>query len=469
MAGTGRDHLLTDTEILAALGRAAKDGGEEWLPDSTRRGEGRLCFRALPSGGHWYFRYTKSNGTRDTLPIGSYAQPGRTKNESRAAGYTLKDARMKADELASLLKHPETADIRAHLESQQRAAEAKHEADQRAAEERRRVERSRSLTLGRLCELYCDYLQAQGKTSAQSVRNALTLHVLSQSVADKPAREVNRAELAQIIRQLVEDGKTRIAGLIRSYLSSAYTLAMNAEGDTTAPSALIPFNIETNPTSGIKAIPVAERNRVLTETELRAFMRRLGEGKSAIRDTLQFCLLAGGQRPEQVARAQIKDYSDGMLTLLDSKGNRRNPRIHVLPLAPRARLLLDGLVARAQTLGSAILFSSTGRLPVDISRVSRQATAISREMVEAGEAVEPFQAKDLRRTVETMLAPKQMHVSKDIRAQVMSHGLSGVQVQRYDRYEYLEEKRQALERWERRLTEIETGTQSRVVPFPKAG
>lgn len=36
-------------------------------------------------------------------------------------------------------------------------------------------------------------------------------------------------------------------------------------------------------------------------------------------------------------------------------------------------------------------------------------------------------------------------VSKDIRAQVQSHGLGGIQARHYDRHEYMFEKRAALE------------------------
>ena len=63
-----------------------------------------------------------------------------------------------------------------------------------------------------------------------------------------------------------------------------------------------------------------------------------------------------------------------------------------------------------------------------------------------------FDARDIRRTCETLLAG--MGVNRDIRAQLLSHGLSGVQDKHYDRHGYIEEKRTALERWEGLLTEI---------------
>jgi len=52
-------------------------------------------------------------------------------------------------------------------------------------------------------------------------------------------------------------------------------------------------------------------------------------------------------------------------------------------------------------------------------------------------------AGDLRRTVETRLAAAR--VGSDIRAQLQSHGLGGVQARHYDRHDYLAEKRAALE------------------------
>ena len=64
---------------------------------------------------------------------------------------------------------------------------------------------------------------------------------------------------------------------------------------------------------------------------------------------------------------------------------------------------------------------------------------------------EPFDLRDIRRTVETMLAS--LGVSRDIRAQLLSHGISGVQAQHYDRHDYLEEKRATLIKWERHLTQ----------------
>ena len=91
------------------------------------------------------------------------------------------------------------------------------------------------------------------------------------------------------------------------------------------------------------------------------------------------------------------------------------------------------------------LFTSDGKRPVSIDTLSSAVTQIS------GGA---YQLRDLRRTSETMLAA--LGISKDLRAQIQSHGLGGVQDRHYDRHDYMPEKCRALEKWNRELERIRT-------------
>jgi hypothetical protein len=64
-----------------------------------------------------------------------------------------------------------------------------------------------------------------------------------------------------------------------------------------------------------------------------------------------------------------------------------------------------------------------------------------------------FQQRDLRRTCETML--QKFGVDKEVRAHLLSHGRSsGVQGKHYERYNFLQEKRAALEKWADKLQSI---------------
>jgi hypothetical protein len=60
--------------------------------------------------------------------------------------------------------------------------------------------------------------------------------------------------------------------------------------------------------------------------------------------------------------------------------------------------------------------------------------------------------KDIRRTCETMMAA--MGISRDTRAQIQSHGLSGVQEKYYDQHNYMAVKVAALDDWNAKLIEI---------------
>jgi integrase len=142
--------------------------------------------------------------------------------------------------------------------------------------------------------------------------------------------------------------------------------------------------------------------------------------------------------------------------LFDLKGARKQPRVHALPLTKRAAKILaryiDGSVDGKRL---PCLFTTNGRVSLRIETLSAIVNDVCRVMMVKGTAREAFQLRDVRRTCETMLA--QMGVSKDIRAQLLSHGLGGVQDRHYDRHDYMEEKRRALKAWEARLLTIYSG------------
>jgi hypothetical protein len=62
---------------------------------------------------------------------------------------------------------------------------------------------------------------------------------------------------------------------------------------------------------------------------------------------------------------------------------------------------------------------------------------------EDGTCNKDFQLRDVRRSIETLLAAA--GVSKDVRAQLQSHGLSEVQDRHYDHHDYMKEKERAIQ------------------------
>jgi len=430
----------------------------EWKSDGGARGAGMLAFRRPTSGEVLaYFRYTLPTGKRDALPIGKYDQGGRD-------GYTLAELRDKAGELSRLYQSG-AHNLRAHFESQraEQEATAKSEQAEREAQERAQHAAER-FTLGNLCNDYAQHLQERGKLeSARQARSLFKVWVESDaSFATTQARHVTPHQIAAAIRKPREADKERTAGILRAYLLAAFNAARRAPFDSKMPSGLIAYQVESNPCEIIPAIPVSAGNRTLTADELKAYIAQLGD--SVTDKTLKVCLYAGGQRISQLLRATVSDFDNNSLRLWDGKGRRREAREHMLPLAPIAAGIITELVAvakaaedkRAEQEGRDARY---GTLPIFSAYAGSPlvATSIGRRIHEISIALkgEPFDARDIRRTVETMMAG--MGISKDLRAQLLSHGLGGVQDAHYDRHGYTDEKRAALQAWEARLEQIATG------------
>jgi integrase len=323
---------------------------------------------------------------------------------------------------------------------------------QQAAEESARKE-AQAYTLRALCDVYVRHLAARGKAkSAAATASAFRCHVYTRpQIADKPARAVTAPDIALLVRAVKEAGKARAAGILRSYLCATFNAARKAPLSADLPAELIPFRIEHNPVEAVPAMSVAARHRALSVEELRVYLAHLGDDVTD--QALRLALLAGGQRMAQLLRAMPGDFEaeSGTLRLLDPKGKRTTPREHLLPLGPKASALVAGLADYARSAGRPWLFSTNGKTALAETTPGKRVAEIAAAM-----GGEPFDLRDVRRTCETMLAA--LGISRDIRAQLLSHGLSGVQQAHYDRHDYLNEKHAALLAWEARLAEIASGS-----------
>lgn len=435
-------------------------GKDRWLGDQAPRGAGKLVARITPEAVLLYFQYFEK-GRKKLLALGEYDEGGRR-------GLSLSQARDRAGGLSKLFRSG-TTDLHGHLERERTAEEF---ARRRALEEARRAEDFAKR--GTLRQLLIDcyvvgFLERHGKQSARDARSILTKHFLeaAPSLATRRAAELTPDDFVPLLGRLIEAKKGRTASKARSYGSAAYALAIASKTNPDAPLALRTFGITMNPFASIGAMSrySRPRDRVLSAQELGSFLRRFERlAPSSQRDALQLGLLLGGQRPAQLLRARATDVdlSAGTITLYDPKGARTQPRRHVLPILEEAVEVLRHRLEKI--VGDGPVFSSDGLTTTRIETVSALVAAIAKGMVAAGEAREVFQLRDLRRTCETRLAA--LGVSSDVRAQLQSHGLGGVQQRHYDRYDYVLEKQQALRRWADHLAALKNGKIAEVVTLP---
>ena len=440
-----RGGMITAREIDAATSKARSSRKDVWLTDPGVRGRGRFTIRCTPSGARiCMYRYTCADGTRDILKVGDYDPHG-------VVGLTLHEAREKAGELVRLTGAGNN--VRVFLQEREEAKAAAAEAALAA---------KRNASRGSLAAMYRVYVGTlQGRESHYDAQSIFKLHVSGPfpKLAARPAGQVKSEELRDVLARLIEAGKGRTAAKLRAFLRAAFGMAMRAGLDPTLPEALTAFDIQVNPADRLPSLAQFSKalDRALSLPELHAFWRRVeAAADSPARDALMACMYLGGQRPTQVLRLtpQLVDVSGATLTLLDPKGRNRhaNPRRHVLPIHADLMPAIRGRLAQTERV-ELPLFSTNGRVPLRKETVALLVGEIAKAMQAAGELERgPFSMRDLRRTAETHMAA--LGISSDVRAQIQSHGLGGIQARHYDRHDYMPEKRAALALWVQRFRNL---------------
>ncbi len=137
------------------------------------------------------------------------------------------------------------------------------------------------------------------------------------------------------------------------------------------------------------------------------------------------------------------------IVMADPKGRRDIARVHHIPLNGP---VLDVYKSRGnQLFGIADPVdkrtgeSLRGALTRFCDTATRRVAMMAEQMVQAGTISSTFTATDLRRSVETTLM--RMGFRREDLANLLSHGLGGVQAGHYDRHDYRDEKARMLRCW----------------------
>lgn len=204
--------------------------------------------------------------------------------------------------------------------------------------------------------------------------------------------------------------------------------------------------IETSPVAALRP-PTKEvaRDRVLTDEEVIAIY---GAGASEGLPFEHFIklLILTGQRRGEVAgmRWSELDLDKGIWTLPAKRA--KNATSHIIPLTPLAIFILKSV---PRFFDSDLVFTTTGTSP--ISGFGRLKERLD---IAVGLDAEDWRFHDLRRTMATNMA--MMRIQPHIIEAVLNHKtgiVSGVAAT-YNRHAYMEEKREALEQWAKKVEEL---------------
>jgi integrase len=262
-------------------------------------------------------------------------------------------------------------------------------------------------------------------------------------IGAKRIGDVTKNDILAILDAIVDRGSPITANRTLAVLKKFFNWAADARG-----------LIVVSPCKGIEA-PAAEtsRDRVLEEDEIRAAWHAFDAVGWPFGPIAKLLLLTGARRSE-IAGATWREIDIAAKTLTLPRSRTKNGEPHVIPLVDAAVEIIKALPRIEGKAG--LVFSTTGATPV--SGFARFRGGIERAMAaEKVETPKPWVLHDLRRTVATNL--QKLGVRLEVTEAILNHvsgsraGIVGV----YQRHEYAEEKRAALDAWARRLEAIVTG------------
>jgi integrase len=204
--------------------------------------------------------------------------------------------------------------------------------------------------------------------------------------------------------------------------------------------------VSASPCDGIDR-PSAEksRDRVLETDELR-FMWHAADNLGFPFGPIIKLLILTGQRRSEVGGMEWRELDFDRATWTIPAARSKNRRAHVLPLSPQAVEVIKSL---PRFSGSKFVFSPGKTAPSGFSRAKTRADRIIAKA--NGEPIQPWILHDIRRSVASGMAA--LGVNLPVIERCLNHvsgsfsGIVGV----YQRFDFADEMRAAMERWGRHV------------------
>lgn len=387
--------MLTDAQV-----RSLKADGASRLMIYDAKAQG-LCLRISASSKSWSFIYRpKGSAKQRRFTIGDYPS------------WSLAQAREKTFALRRTVQEG---------------------GDPVAAAQ----ERVAALTVAGFLERYIERYAKKKLRSWRDYEGLLKRDVIP-ALGQRRAEELTRAEVANLLDKIAARAPV-VGNRVLNTLSAAYSWGVS-EG-------LVPLN----PVTGLKRRhEETPKDRYLSDAEIVAFWKATESAAPAYRDAFRLILLTG-QRPGECAgiRAEEVELATGIWTLPPSR--TKNGRQHKVPLVGRALEIVRRL--RVERTSGALIVSPRGKL------ITPQNLAKAFESLREGVFETNVTPHDLRRTAATLLG--RLSIGRLIQGYVLNHASttkSSVTGSVYDQYDYVPEKKTALEALDARISSILDGT-----------
>jgi integrase len=378
----------------------------------------------------WRFRY-RFAGKRRVVDLGSYTV------------LSLADARKLAKEFGArvALGH----DVAGEKQARKREAVARIEAQKLA------------VTVGKLADEYFERM-ILGRWKHPNIVRARIEKDIKPIIGRLPVEDVKPAHIDHLLKQIVKRGAPTIANDVLRWLRRIFDYAVKRH------------MIQTNPAAAFDLADAGgaekARDRALSRDELVKLFAAMPLAKGFSREnelTVKLLLMLAVRKQELIGARWEEFDLDGAVWHLPAERTKTSAALDI-PLPRQAVENLRELHRLA--CGSDYLLparkAQARMLPHICESTINVALAKVRPLMPESA---PFTTHDLRRTARTHLAA--LGVDAHIAERCLNHKLKGVEGI-YNRHDYFEERKDALDRWAKFLAACDAGDEWNVVPLRTA-
>jgi integrase len=304
--------------------------------------------------------------------------------------------------------------------------------------------------------------RARAEAAAAAV-NKETLQAVVARYLDRHAKSRQAPEtLAETMRQLNKDilprwGDRDIASItendvrrLRDEVHERAPIAANrvlSKLSTLFAWALREGYIDVNPTLRVDSITEEKsRDRWLTDDEIVKFWSACDQSGWPYGPLFQLLLLTA-QRRDEVAGIEWNEVDLGNRVWLLPAEKAKNELAHEIQFGPLAISIITSL----PRMGHRLIFTTDGTKPLR----GWSASKAKLDRLMGGDNMQPWRLHDLRRTAATGMA--RLGVRAEVADKVLNHSsgsvIKGV-ARIYNRFEYIDERREALEMWSRHVESL---------------
>jgi integrase len=280
------------------------------------------------------------------------------------------------------------------------------------------------------------YIERKRPKEAEQVLEANVL----KTWRTRSAGRITRRDAVLLLDQIVDRGAPIMANRVAALLVQMFQFGVERGILDASPLVALP-----RPGGREKG-----RSRKLDEREIRLFWRRLRHRRiTAILRLALKLVLVTAQRPGEVAGAARAEFDLEKRLWTIPAERSKNGEAHVVPLSLLAITLLrhlSRLTGETEFILPTRCWRLKGSAPLTVRALSQAIRDNAKHL-----KIDHFTPHDLRRTAAsrmTALGVPRLHVEK-----ILNHTIDDV-AEIYDRHDYIEEKRAALEKWEMAIWRI---------------